>query len=214
MLMLMSAALSLTVNDLPSWCRISTAPPHQQLHRRLPRLHHLPLVAWRWTRAPSRRCPPMRRVRAHIPPHSAATWRRRALTGADDYGRLRRQHRKLVSGDATQIVTAFNQQMAKGPARPVQAAMRLWFNPGLSSKSSMARVFVLAISMFRLCSPARHGKEGEQKTILQVYVSSISRMSSCWQDLRLHGCGAGEPWSWRRCCSPTSASPSRRPTRC
>jgi len=84
---------------------------------------------------------------------------------------------KLVSGDATQIVAAYNQQVSSAAqAAPVQAAMRLWFNPGLSSKKFYGPgVFVLGISMFPpLLAALAMAKEGEQKTILQVYVSSIS----------------------------------------
>jgi ABC-2 type transport system permease protein len=84
---------------------------------------------------------------------------------------------KLVSGYATQITSAYNQQTA-GSARGglVQTAIRLWFNPGLSSKKFYGPgVFVLAISMFPpLLAGLAMAKEGEQKTILQVYVSSIS----------------------------------------
>jgi ABC-2 type transport system permease protein len=58
----------------------------------------------------------------------------------------------------------------------VQAAIRLWYNPGLSSKKFYGPgVFVLGISMFPpLLAALAMAKEGEQKTILQVYVSSIS----------------------------------------
>src|SRR5208283_487708 len=72
---------------------------------------------------------------------------------------------KLVSGDASLITAAYNRQLAGGSAAaPVQAAIRLWFNPGLSSKKFYGPgVFALAMA-----------KETEQKTILQVYVSSIS----------------------------------------
>ena len=84
---------------------------------------------------------------------------------------------KLVSGDATEIASAYNQQISSAAQTgPVQAAMRLWFNPGLSSKKFYGPgVFVLAISMFPpLLAGLAMAKEGEQKTILQVYVSSIS----------------------------------------
>jgi hypothetical protein len=41
----------------------------------------------------------------------------------------------LVSGDAGQIVRAYNQGHARaGVAPPVQSEIRLWYNPGLSSK--------------------------------------------------------------------------------
>src|SRR6266702_3838993 len=84
---------------------------------------------------------------------------------------------KLVSGYATQITNAYNQQTATGTqAVPVTAAIRLWFNPGVSSKKFYGPgVFVLGISMFPpLLAALAMSKEGEQKTILQVYVSSIS----------------------------------------
>jgi ABC-2 type transport system permease protein len=83
---------------------------------------------------------------------------------------------KLVSGDASQITSAYNQQMAGGrQTGPVQAAIRLWFNPGLSSKKFYGPgIFVLGLSMFPpLLAALAMAKEGEQKTILQVYVSSI-----------------------------------------
>jgi ABC-2 type transport system permease protein len=59
---------------------------------------------------------------------------------------------------------------------PVNAAIRLWFNPGRESKKFYGPgVFVLGISMFPpLLAALAMSKEGEQKTILQVYVSSIS----------------------------------------
>ena len=161
----------------------------------------------------------MRRARcSSFPPTSAATWRAASIpvqiiTDASDANTA-----KLVSGDATQIATAYNQQMSTAPAAPVQAAMRLWFNPGLSSKKFYGPgVFVLAISMFPpLLAGLAMAKEGEQKTILQVYVSSISahefllgKILPSWPSR------SARPWSWPRCCSPTSASPSpETPRRC
>lgn len=84
---------------------------------------------------------------------------------------------KLVAGYANQIVWAYNRRIA-GATRPapVQAAIRLWFNPGRSSKKFYGPgIFVLGISMFPpVLAALAMAKEGEQKTILQVYVSSIS----------------------------------------
>lgn len=84
---------------------------------------------------------------------------------------------KLISGYALQITRAFNRQQV-GPAgsEPVKAAVRLWFNPGRSSKKFYGPgIFVLGLSMFPpLLAALAMSKEGEQKTILQVYVSSIS----------------------------------------
>jgi ABC-2 type transport system permease protein len=83
----------------------------------------------------------------------------------------------IVSGDTTQIVRAYNDLHA-GAMRgtPVQAEIRLWYNPGLSSKKYTGPgVFVLALSMFApLLASLAMAKEGENNTILQVYVSSIS----------------------------------------
>ena len=84
---------------------------------------------------------------------------------------------KLISGYATQITSAYNRQTAGAPAAgPVETAIRLWDNPGLSSKKFYGPgVFVLGISMFPpLLAALAMAKEGEHKTILQVYVSSIS----------------------------------------
>src|SRR6185369_1416149 len=84
---------------------------------------------------------------------------------------------KLISGYGLQITRAFNRRQI-GPARsePVKAAVRLWFNPGRSSKKFYGPgIFVLGLSMFPpLLAALAMSKEGEQKTILQVYVSSIS----------------------------------------
>ncbi len=84
---------------------------------------------------------------------------------------------KLISGYSLQITRAFNRRMA-GAARaePIQAAVRLWYNPGRSSKKFYGPgIFVLGLSMFPpLLAALGMSKEGEQKTILQVYVSSIS----------------------------------------
>jgi ABC-2 type transport system permease protein len=83
----------------------------------------------------------------------------------------------LVTGDATAVVQAYNEGTA-GVARPapVQAAIRLWYNPGESpSKFYGPGIFVMALSMFpALLATLAAAKEGEQRTILQVYVSNIS----------------------------------------
>jgi ABC-2 type transport system permease protein len=78
---------------------------------------------------------------------------------------------KLVQGYAGEIAANY-----QGAAAPVKAEIRLWFNPGRDSKKFYGPgVFVLGISMFPpLLAALAMAKEGEQKTILQVYVSSIS----------------------------------------
>jgi len=84
---------------------------------------------------------------------------------------------KLISGYAGQITRAYDQRtMGSSQPQPVQAAIRLWYNPGRSSKKFFGPgIFVLGLSMFPpLLASLAMAKEAEQKTILQVYVSSIS----------------------------------------
>jgi ABC-2 type transport system permease protein len=84
---------------------------------------------------------------------------------------------KLIAGYSNQIVRAYNDRTA-GASRPnpVEPSIRLWYNPGRSSKKFYGPgIFVLGISMFPpLLAALAMAKEGEQQTILQVYVSSIS----------------------------------------
>lgn len=83
---------------------------------------------------------------------------------------------KLVAGYAGEITRAWNADNGNGQVAPVEAAMRFWYNPGRSSKKFYGPgIFVLALSLFPpLLATLATAKEGEQKTILQVYVSSIS----------------------------------------
>jgi ABC-2 type transport system permease protein len=84
---------------------------------------------------------------------------------------------RLIEGYASQIITGFNATNAgtANPA-PVQTAMRFWYNPGLSSKKFYGPgIFVLVLSLFPpMLATLAMAREGEQLTILQVYVSSIS----------------------------------------
>jgi len=95
---------------------------------------------------------------------------------AAEHGR-RVDDRVATIGGAAQIVRAYNVRAA-GPEATgaVRAAVRFWYNPGLSSKKFYGPgIFVLGISMFPpLLAALAMARESEQKTILQVYVSSIS----------------------------------------
>ena len=83
---------------------------------------------------------------------------------------------KLVQGYSSEIVAAYNARTG-GSARPVPvtADVRLWFNPGRDSQKFYGPgIFALGISMFPpLLATLASAKEGELKTILQVYVSNI-----------------------------------------
>ncbi len=84
---------------------------------------------------------------------------------------------RIVQGYVNQITHAFNQASgATAGATLVGAQVRLWYNPGRDSpKFYSPGIFVMGLSMFpALLAALAMAKEGEQKTILQVYVSSIS----------------------------------------
>ena len=117
---------------------------------------------------------------------------------------------KLIAGYASQIaaLTPSTVRCSRRP-QPVQAAIRLWYNPGRSSKKFFAPgIFVLGLSMFPpLLASLAMAKEGEQKTILQVYVSSISAHEFLLGKILAFMAVArgGVSGHARRCCSPTSA---------
>ncbi len=84
---------------------------------------------------------------------------------------------RLVAGYATEVTLAYNRSTwGLAHPEPVQAAIRFWYNPGRSSKKFYGPgIFVLALSMFPpLLAALATAKEGQDKTILQVYVSNIS----------------------------------------
>ena len=180
MLLLMSAALSLTVSDMPiavqDFDGSSASNNFIDAFRASISFH---IVAWPVDKsAEEALAANAARAVLIIPPHFGRDLARGIQTpvqfmlDASDANTA-----KLVSGDASLITAAYNRQLANGTqAAPVQAAIRLWFNPGLSSKKFYGPgVFVMAISMFPpLLAALAMAKETEQKTILQVYVSSIS----------------------------------------
>ena len=83
----------------------------------------------------------------------------------------------LIKGKLQGIVGSFNSQLSPAlSVSLVSAQSRLWFNPGRDShKYYGPGMLVLALSLFPpLIAVLAAAREGEQKTILQVYVSSIS----------------------------------------
>jgi ABC-2 type transport system permease protein len=180
MLLLLSAALSLTVNELPivvqDFDGSSASNNFVDAFRASMTFH---VVSWPVDKsAEEALASSAARAVLVVPPHFGRDIARgvnssvQIVIDASDANTA-----KLVSGYATQVASAYNQQTSAGSeAVPVQTAIRLWYNPGLSSQKFYGPgVFVLGISMFPpLLAALAMAKEGEQKTILQVYVSSIS----------------------------------------
>jgi ABC-2 type transport system permease protein len=83
----------------------------------------------------------------------------------------------LVRGGAAAITQAFSRQLGSGAPPPaIHAATRLWFNPGREPKKFYGPgMFVLALAIFpTVLAALAMSREGEQRTILQVYASSIT----------------------------------------
>src|SRR5262245_4956411 len=85
----------------------------------------------------------------------------------------------LLGGYASGVMADFNARRAGGTGQPgVRAAVRYWYNPERSSRKFYGPgIFVMGLSMFPpLLATLAMAREGERKTILQVYVSNISAL--------------------------------------
>lgn len=84
---------------------------------------------------------------------------------------------RLLAGYASGVAGGFNASHAAGAqTAAVRTALRMWYNPSLSSRKFYGPgIFVMGLSMFPpLLATLAMAREGERKTILQVYVSNIS----------------------------------------
>lgn len=81
----------------------------------------------------------------------------------------------LVRGDAAALTQAFNSRFNVSVAPAIQPRVRYWFNPGQDSDQYIGPgIFAVGLALFPpLLAALAMSREGEQKTILQVYVSSI-----------------------------------------
>jgi ABC-2 type transport system permease protein len=86
---------------------------------------------------------------------------------------MRGQAAALTNAFASQTKST-NDRQAHKPA--IKTEMRLWYNPGGSSRKFIGPgAFAVVLALFPpLLAALALSREGEQKTILQVYVSSIS----------------------------------------
>lgn len=179
-LVLLGSAISLTVSHLPIIVQdFDGTPASQDLVDAFRASNSLYVVSWPTDRKPEQSFGgntaraaliiPVHFERAMVRGGSAPV---QLLVDGSDANTA-----SLVAGDADRIVRAYN-EAAEGATKPqlIKAEIRLWYNPGLSSKKYTGPgVFVLALSMFPpLLASLAMAKEGEKKTILQVYVSNIS----------------------------------------
>ncbi len=180
LLILMSVALSLRVDNLPIVVQdFNDSPASHDFIAAFRASRSLSVVTWPIDRDPEEALiSGVARAVLIIPTHFGRDIARgtetpvQLLVDASDANTA-----KLTAGYAGQITRAYDQgTLGAAPAGPVRAAIRLWYNPGLSSKKFYGPgIFVLGISMFPpLLAALAMARETEQKTILQVYVSSIS----------------------------------------
>lgn len=84
----------------------------------------------------------------------------------------------VMRGSANAIVQSFANSLRPSSANnlPIKAETRLWFNPGNESSKYIAPgMLAVVLALFPpLLAALAMSREGEQRTILQVYVSSIS----------------------------------------
>ena len=180
LLLLLGSAISLNVDDLPLVVQDLDGSPASQAYidafRASITLH---VVSWPVDRNPEEALTSNQARAALIIP---ANFGRDVARGVDSPVQLLvdgsdSNTARLIASYSTEITQSYNAGAA-GANRPqlVQTAIRFWYNPGRSAKKFYGPgIFVLGISMFPpLLASLATAKEGEQKTILQVYVSSIS----------------------------------------
>lgn len=82
----------------------------------------------------------------------------------------------VMRGNAAALTQVFNSSNGPATAPPINAQTRFWFNPGHDSNQYIGpAIFALCLALFPpLLVALAMSREGEQKTILQVYVASIS----------------------------------------
>lgn len=81
----------------------------------------------------------------------------------------------MIRGHASALTQAFNSRYVANAAPAIQPRIRYWFNPGQDSNKYIGPgIFAVGLALFPpLLVALAMSREGEQKTILQVYVSSI-----------------------------------------
>ncbi|HEX4164939.1 MAG TPA: ABC transporter permease [Bryobacteraceae bacterium] len=180
LLFLLGTAISLTVTDLPVIVQdLDSSPASRDFSEAFRASVTFHVVSWPPDKQPQQAfLTNAARAALIIPRHFGRDLARGAnanvqlMIDATDANTAR-----LIQGYAGQIASAYVQRNSSASQLdPVRADIRLWYNPGRESKKFYGPgIFVLGISMFPpLLAALAMAKEGEQKTIIQVYVSSIS----------------------------------------
>jgi ABC-2 type transport system permease protein len=179
LLLLQTTAISLTVNDLPIVVQnLDSSLASQELVDAFRHALSFHIVPWPTDQEPEKAFTANKARGAVIIP---VDFGRRIARGEQAEVQMLvdgsdSNTAQIIAGDAAQIVRAFNAQTGATRPDPVRAAIRLWYNPSRSSKKFYGPgIFVMAMSIFPpLLATLAMSKEGEQKTILQVYVANIS----------------------------------------
>ncbi|HXX13295.1 MAG TPA: ABC transporter permease [Candidatus Eremiobacteraceae bacterium] len=180
LLLLQTTAISLTVNDLPIVVQnLDSSMASQKLVDAFRDALSFHIVAWPTDKQPEEAFTANKARGALIIPEDFG---RRVARGEQANVQLLvdgsdANTAQIIAGDAAQIVRAFNAERGGATrAQPVTAAIRLWYNPSRSSQKFYGPgIFVMAMSIFPpLLATLAMAREGEQKTLLQVYVANIS----------------------------------------
>ena len=182
LLMLLGNAISLSVTDMPLVVQdLDDSPSSRKLIDAFRSSLTLRVVPWPTNKQPVEALTTnAARAALIIPTHFERNLERgvdspvQIIVDAADANTTR-----LTAGYANQIIAAHNRVIRLTSTEPpVRAAIRLWYNPGRSSKRFYGPgIFVLALSIFPpLLAALAMAKEDDQKTILQVYVSNISAL--------------------------------------
>ena len=179
LLFLLSTAISLTVTICRWWCRIWIDPPRRAASSMRSASISFHVVSWPPDRKPEEALTAnaARGVLIYpeaLRPRPGARAKGAGATAGGCHRLQHRPHRARLR--RTRSPTPSIETPAPAGAMLVGAQVRLWYNPGRDSpKFYSPGIFVMGISMFpALLAAFAMAKEGEQKTILQVYVSSIS----------------------------------------
>ncbi|PYP83727.1 MAG: ABC transporter permease [Blastocatellia bacterium AA13] len=180
LLILLGTAIALTVSDLPLVIQdLDDSPESRNFIEAFRASLTFHIVQWPVDRQPEQALTTnTARGALIIPAHFGGDLNRgvaspvQVLIDASDANSA-----KLVAGFTSQIVSAYNRRLGGAAGmEPVSAAIRLWYNPGRSSKKFYGPgIFVLGMSLFPpLLAGLAMSREMEQRTIPQVYVSNIS----------------------------------------